>query len=158
MPNIWNTWLMRQFVSNSTLKEFAQIITLLLTVGRIPLISCSCDIYWGAWLIAFKNSGFIPLTFLKDREAAVVLFDHIYEICTCWLNFSEPLRIKRKVLSKREKGERTKRESERSGKNVSGKFWRSAWLLLRNKRIVVVLIPECGSPVTSQRHEVIRHW
>lgn len=68
-----------------------------------------------------RNFGFFDL--YGDREAAVALFEQIYEIRTHWLNGSELVRIKKKALSERERRERTEGEREREvGKMSVGSF------------------------------------
>lgn len=126
-----------------------KIGTLLLTAGHATLTANNYDIWWGEWP---RSSGSNRRTL---ASAPWPLGGH--EIHTHWLNLCELVKIKKKAPKEEGTGE-GRRERERSGQNVSGYSWRSGQIPFRDKRIVVAVLCECGSPVTSQRHEDFCHW
>lgn len=149
-------WLARHFRLTSTLNDSAN-------TNRDTFVDCrSCPIHlqqlWHLMSVADavqakqRNFGFFDL--YGDREAAVALFEQIYEIRTHWLNGSELVRIKKKALSEREREGKGRRERERE------KWVKCQWVVLEVRSNSLQRQKDrCGcNSWVLWHHNVICHW
>lgn len=88
---------------------------------------------------------------IEQEELALFFLSKIMDFCTHWLNW----RIQKKVQNEMEAGRSTERAREKWRKC---QLWRSGQIRFTDKRIVVDVICECRSLVTSQRDQDVCHW